>query len=125
METGGGRLVTVEVTVNAVYGYDVRGELVGETGTVLLNPAAATRVNAGLTASEGYAADWRPRFAEAYRRQDIAWVRSVETGVPAEGAASAWDGYCATLVAEAGVRALAEGRRVELAAGEAPEIYRR
>ena len=101
--------MTVEVNVNAAYGYDVRGELVGETGTVALNPAAAVRVNAGLKAAEGYAEDWRPRFAEAYRRQDMAWVRAVESGVPAAGAASAWDGYCATLVAEAGVRALGGG----------------
>ena len=124
LETVAGPLVTIEVNVNAAYGYDVRGELVGETGTVLLNPAAAVRVNAGLAASEGYAEDGRPRFAEAYRRQDQAWVRSVEAGVPAAGAASAWDGTCATLVAEAAVRALGEGRRVEIAAVEAPGLYR-
>ena len=54
----------------------------------------------------------------------MAWVRAVESGVPAAGAASAWDGYWATLVAEAAVRALAEGRRVEVEAGEAPGLYR-
>jgi myo-inositol 2-dehydrogenase/D-chiro-inositol 1-dehydrogenase len=123
LETAGGPLVTIEVNVNAAYGYDVRGELVGAAGTVALNPAAATRLNAGLTVSEGYAEDWRPRFAEAYRRQDLAWVRAVETGVPA-AAADAWDGYCATLVAEAGVRALKEGRRVEIGRVEAPGLYR-
>ena len=78
----------------------------------------------GAEGGGGVAEDWRPRFAEAYRRQDLAWVRAVESGVPAAGAASAWDGYWATLVAEAGVRALAEGRRVEVEAGEAPGLYR-
>ena len=34
--------------------------------------------------------------------QNQAWVRSIETGVPSEVAASAWDGLCATLTAEAG-----------------------
>ena len=37
LETEGGVLVDVEVFVNAQYGYDIRCELVGETGTLTLD----------------------------------------------------------------------------------------
>ena len=37
LETAGGQLVNIEVNNNASYGYDVRGELVGEKGAVSLN----------------------------------------------------------------------------------------
>jgi myo-inositol 2-dehydrogenase/D-chiro-inositol 1-dehydrogenase len=33
LETDGGQLVNIEINNNAAYGYDVRGELVGETGS--------------------------------------------------------------------------------------------
>jgi myo-inositol 2-dehydrogenase / D-chiro-inositol 1-dehydrogenase len=35
-----------------------------------------------LNARYGYAADWRPRFADAYRLQLQAWVDSVVAGTP-------------------------------------------
>jgi myo-inositol 2-dehydrogenase/D-chiro-inositol 1-dehydrogenase len=125
LETTGGQLVNIEINNNAAYGYDVRGELVGETGSIVLNAPAATRLNAALRSSEAYAPDWRPRFAEAYRLQNRAWIRAVETGVPSRIAANAWDGYCAAVVAEAGVRALNEGRKVAVEHPTMPELYRR
>jgi myo-inositol 2-dehydrogenase/D-chiro-inositol 1-dehydrogenase len=123
LETAAGPLVTVEVNTDAAYGYDVRGELVGRDGSVELAAPTDLRLNAGLSAATPFPADWRPRFAEAYRRQDIAWVRSIESGSPADGIASAWDGWQAARVAEAGVRALAEGRRVALDAEPPPALY--
>lgn len=123
LETAAGQLVNVEVVNNAAYGYDVRGELVGERGTVHLAVPSQGAVNAGLVAATPFPADWRPRFAEAYRRQDHAWIRSVVSGEPATGAASAWDGYCATRIAEAGVAALAEGRRMEITLPTRPALY--
>ena len=67
LETTDGQLVTIEINNNAGYGYDVRGELVGERGSVFLSTPVWSRTNAELLAKEHYAADWRPRFAEAYR----------------------------------------------------------
>ena len=43
LETDGGQLVNIEINNNAAYGYDVRGELVGETGSVALNTPVHTR----------------------------------------------------------------------------------
>ena len=53
--------------------------------------------------------DRRRAFADAYRQPNRAWVKSINTGKPNLGA-SAWDGYCSTAVAEAGVEALHSGK---------------
>ena len=121
LETMAGQLVNIEINNNAGYGYDVRGELVGERGTVSLqnNDHSLTRVN--LKQSINYPADWRPRFADAYRLQNSAWVNSVQTGKPV--GASAWDGYAATLVAEAGVQSLAQNKSVMIASVAKPNLY--
>ncbi|ESW92698.1 Gfo/Idh/MocA family oxidoreductase [Mesorhizobium sp. C280B] len=125
LETDKGQLVNIEINNNAAYGYDVRGELVGEKGSVLLNAPVYTRRNDQLMAYERYAPDWRPRFAEAYRLQDKAFLEFVRSGVFPTVAADAWDGYCAARVAEAGVEALATGARVGIAMDAKPDLYRR
>jgi myo-inositol 2-dehydrogenase/D-chiro-inositol 1-dehydrogenase len=121
LKTTAGQLVNIEINNNAAYGYDVRGELVGEKGSVFLRSPVASELHVRLQAITAYAEDWRPRFAEAYRLQNSAWVKSVETQKPV--GASAWDGYAATLVAEAGVRSLETGAPVEVAPAAKPKLY--
>jgi myo-inositol 2-dehydrogenase / D-chiro-inositol 1-dehydrogenase len=121
LSTAKGLLVTIEVFNNAGYGYDVRGELVCEKGTVSLRQPTAIESNAALARTIAYPADWRPRFAAAYRLQLNSWVHSLAAG-GAEGA-SAWDGYAASAVAEAGVRSLAEGRSMAIELAERPPLY--
>lgn len=123
METSEGQLITVEVNNNAAYGYDVRAELVGKEGAVSLGGLAAVRVDRSLSSSVAYAADWRPRFHEAYRLQNKAWIASITTGVPAAGAANAWDGYCATAIAEAGARSLESGEKTRVDLAERSALY--
>jgi len=122
LKTVAGQLVNVEINNNAAYGYDVRGELVGEKGSVSLRSPIATELHVHLQTITTYSQDWRPRFAEAYRLQNSAWLKSIETGVPV--GASAWDGYAATLVAEAGVRSLETGGAVKLTPVAKPALYR-
>lgn len=125
LETDKGQLVNVEINNNAAYGYDVRGELVGEKGSIVLNTPVHTRHNGRLMAFECYAPDWRPRFAEAYRLQNKAFLTFVRTGVFPTIASDCWDGYCAALVAEAGVEALRTGRRIGIDRTEMPSLYNR
>ena len=125
LETSDGQIVTIEINNNAGYGYDVRGELVGECGSVFLSTPVWSRTNTELASAERYAADWRPRFAEAYRLQNKAFSRFVETGLPSAIAASAWDGYCATLIAENGAKALAAGTRIAVDVPDMPDLYRK
>ncbi len=107
LETAGGVLVDVEVFVNAGYGYDIRCEVVGETGTVHLG--------------EQVEPDFRARFATAYRRELEAWVGAVTNG-PGRGP-SAWDGYVANAVADACLESLASGVRASVRLEERPPLY--
>jgi len=121
LSTRSGQLVNVEINNNAAYGYDVRGELIGEKGSIFLRSPVASEIHVDLQAATSYPADWRPRFAEAYRRQNAAWLKSISTGKPA--GASAWDGYAATLVAEAGVQSLEKGAPAAVAPVAKPKLY--
>jgi myo-inositol 2-dehydrogenase/D-chiro-inositol 1-dehydrogenase len=121
MRTTTGQIVTVDVNNDAQYGYDVRAELVGDDGSIWLRSPAATELNVKRTSQSGYPADWRPRFADAYRLQNIAWIASIQTGQPC--GASSWDGFAASLAAECGVESLVTGREVEIKLPEMPRLY--
>ena len=121
LETTRGQLVDIEINISATYGYDVRGELVGEKGSAFLRAPVLADVNLGLKGYSAYPEDWRPRFVEAYRRQNLAWLKSLGSG-ELEGA-NAWDGYCSTAVAEAGVEALRAGRTVAVERVAKPNFY--
>ena len=118
-----GVLIDVEVFLNAGYGYDVRCELVAETGTVLLDSPSPTVIRAAGRSARSVPGDWRDRFTEAYRRELQDWVNTVATGEPPRGA-SAWDGYAATLVAGAGIRALDTGQTQDVELRDKPALYR-
>jgi len=121
LETTRGQLVNIEIFIDAAYGYDVRGELVCEKGTVSLGAPSRTEVNLDLSHGGAYPADWRPRFADAYRLQAQAWVAAIAGG--ASAGASAWDGYAAAAVAEAALQSLAENRAAAISLVEKPALY--
>jgi myo-inositol 2-dehydrogenase / D-chiro-inositol 1-dehydrogenase len=121
LETSNGTLIDVEVNVNCGYGYDIRCELVGETGTLLLdNPAGCTVRHSGA-ASQQIPADWRVRFGAAYDAELQEWADSLTAG-QATGASS-WDGYAATAVCEAGLAALRQRERTSIAVKDHPSLY--
>lgn len=120
-ETDKGQLVDVELFLNAQYGYDVKGELICETGTISFGATTHTEIrSSGLTAT-ALAPDWRPRFAAAYRIQNQAWIDSISTGRPV--GSSAWDGFIATTVTDAGVKSLKTGETVAIAYEKRPGLY--
>jgi myo-inositol 2-dehydrogenase/D-chiro-inositol 1-dehydrogenase len=95
----GGPVVEIEIFINAQYGYDVRAELVGEKGTVSLQPRSDTLVRRNGMEGILHGDDWRGRFADAYRIELQAWIDAIAIGGAA--GASAWDGYAATAIADA------------------------
>jgi myo-inositol 2-dehydrogenase/D-chiro-inositol 1-dehydrogenase len=110
LRTADGALSTVEVFLNARYGYDVRCEVVGEHGTVALADPARLVTDAARMRSTGYPADWRPRFADAYRLELQAWIDAATAGRPTP-LATARDGLTATAVAEAVIASMKDGGR--------------
>lgn len=123
LETVDGQLVNIEINNNAAYGYDVRGELVGERASIELATPIFSSFASNQLHSTSYSGDWRPRYRDAYRRQNKDFVRFVETGLFPERASDCWDGYAAAAIAEAGVDALRGGRKVPVEMIERPTFY--
>ncbi|SMX46485.1 Gfo/Idh/MocA family protein [Maliponia aquimaris] len=80
-------------------------------GTISTNLVSHARVDQDGARTLGHDPDWRDRDAEACRRQNRAFVKWARGGAYPELASSAWDGYAAAGIAEAGARALASGAR--------------
>jgi myo-inositol 2-dehydrogenase/D-chiro-inositol 1-dehydrogenase len=110
LRTADGVLSTVETFLNSSYGYVIRCEVVGETGTISLTEPARVVVETARTRSIGYAADWRPRFAEAYRLELQAWVDALVTGQP-NPLTTAANGLTASALAEAVITSMHAGGR--------------
>ena len=100
MRNENGTLTVLDVFVNARYGYDVRCEVIGDTGATSLAATALTRLDQALQSRTAYPEDWLPRFAEAYRLQLQAWIDSLAANQPSP-LATAEDGLAATAVAAA------------------------
>jgi len=108
LRTADGALSTVQVFLNARYGYDMRCEVVCETGTVSIAEPHRVAVRAGLAESTGIPEDFRPRFAEAYRLELQERVSALNDG-RAPTLASVEDGATATRTAAAAVGSMRSG----------------
>ena len=103
-----GALVDVEISVNIAYGYDIRGEVSCETGVAALPNRPATIISDKHGIRQAIPEDWRERFIEAYDQEFREWIVAANQGT-ATGP-STWDGYAATLVADAALRAVDSGQ---------------
>jgi myo-inositol 2-dehydrogenase/D-chiro-inositol 1-dehydrogenase len=125
-ETVGGVVVTVEVFVNAEYGYDIHTEVVGSTGTVSLGAPYGVSVRRGLSESAGVdgrlvSHDGTQRYRDAYRIEAAAWIEGIRAG--SLTGPSAWEGHRANIAAFAAVESLHGGGRVEIAGEDRPPLY--
>ena len=107
--------------VNATYGYDIRGEIVGERGTVTLAEAGGAVLKQEGRRSGRVPADWRERFSRAYDAELQDWLKAVAAG--SCSGPSAWDGYAAAAAAESCLEALRTGRRTAVSLPERPAFY--
>jgi myo-inositol 2-dehydrogenase/D-chiro-inositol 1-dehydrogenase len=120
-ETEERTLVDVEAFVNAQYGYDVRCEIVGESGTAALAPPGSVHVRRGAREGTALAIGFQERFGAAYVHELQGWVASVASGAPC--GAGAWDGYAASVVCEAAVESLRRGRPTEVRLEARPDLH--
>ncbi|MEU4041843.1 Gfo/Idh/MocA family protein [Streptomyces antibioticus] len=120
-ESEGGALVDVEVFVNCGFGYQVRCEAVCERGSARIGDERGPLVTTAGTAGSEVPQDYLVRFADAYDREVQAWVDATRRGRVT--GPSAYDGYAASAVAEAGVTALETGRRVSVDLAPRPDPY--
>jgi myo-inositol 2-dehydrogenase / D-chiro-inositol 1-dehydrogenase len=107
-ETESGRLVDVECFVNAQYGYDIRCEVVAESGTLELAPPVTVSARSAGARADGIAPGFQQRFGAAYVYELQNWIAGEPAG------ATAWDGYAAAAVCEAAVESLHTLRTVDV-----------
>lgn len=109
LRTHTGKHVDVEVFVTTGVGYEVRTELVGEKGSAMigLNVGLVRKCAPGTWGGQ-LTPSFKERFGQAYDTEFQRWVDAVKTGVNVDGP-SAWDGYAAAAVCEAGVESLNTG----------------
>lgn len=108
MRTASDVLVTSELFLNARYGYDIRCEVVMETGASALTLPTQVVTDAERRRAVEYPADWVPRFSDAYRIELQEWIDSIAQGRPST-LATATDGLRAALVADALIESMNSG----------------
>lgn len=108
LRTASDVLITVELFLNAGYGYDTRCEVVSETGASALTLPTHIITDTERRRGVDYPADWIPRYSDAYRIELQEWIDSINQGRPAT-LASAEDGLRASVVADALVESMHTG----------------
>ncbi|MBB4480563.1 Gfo/Idh/MocA family oxidoreductase [Rhizobium etli] len=116
-----GALVDVEISVNIAYGYDIRGEISCEAGVAALPNRPATVISDSSGIRQAIPEDWRERFIEAYDQEFREWIVDASKGTA--GGPSTWDGYAATLVADAALRAVTSGGLEPVNMIPKPKLY--
>jgi myo-inositol 2-dehydrogenase/D-chiro-inositol 1-dehydrogenase len=126
LETASGVVVTVEVYINARYGYDIHTEITGTEGTVSLTPPYGVSVRRSTSDSTGVdgrvvTKDGTQRYLDAYRIEVAAFIDGIRSGTVA--GPSAWDGHRANVAAFTAVRSLHDGGRFEIPHEDRPALY--
>jgi myo-inositol 2-dehydrogenase/D-chiro-inositol 1-dehydrogenase len=112
-ETESGRVVTDEIFARSQVGYEVRTEVVGETGSAVIGLEQRLQIKTEGRWGGQLAPTFVERFGAAYDAELQRWVDAAKAGL-IDGPGS-WDGYAALAVCEAGVEAVRTGAKVAVA----------
>jgi myo-inositol 2-dehydrogenase / D-chiro-inositol 1-dehydrogenase len=114
-----GRLATIEVNVDAQFGYEV--EVVGVGGTTHTAPPSGAVVRLDRAYAQNVEADWLGRFEPAYTIELQEWIASIDSGRPPSP--EAWDSYASLVVAEACIASIHSGNPEGVTVPEKPALY--
>ena len=124
LRTVSGKHVDVELFVTTGVAYEVRTEVVGETGSAMIGlDVGLIRKSAPGTWGGTITPGFRERFGRAYDTEIQRWVDAVRGGADAgdyTDGPTAWDGYAAAAVCAAGVESLHTGMPVDVHLAEHP-----
>ncbi len=123
MKTKGGIVVMLEVNVNCGFGYDINCEVVCENGVVNLPCPSFPTVRYANQVSTKIEDNWIMRFIDSYDVEIQDWVDHALKGET--GGSSAWDGYVASITADALVKSQTSGQAEKVVTGGTPDFYRK
>ena len=122
-ETQRGVRIDVEVFVNCAYGYDIQCEVVGENGIARLPEPSSVQLRKDARLSTSILTDWKDRFIDAYDVELQAFINDVHAGQLT--GPSAWDGFAASVAADACLKAQNSGIIETVEMPPRPEFYNR
>jgi predicted dehydrogenase len=110
-----GAIGNIDVSRNAVYGYDIRTEILGSAGGLMIEKASQTPIQVMTRA--GISHDTVPSFMERFGEAYAAEIRDFVACIleDREPAVTARDGRAAAAIGIAATRSLEEGRPVSIA----------
>ncbi|MBK0003138.1 Gfo/Idh/MocA family oxidoreductase [Erwinia sp. S43] len=120
-ETRKGIRIDVEIFVNCAYGYDIQCEVVGEEGIAKLPEPSAVQMRKNAQLSTAILTDWKDRFIDAYDVELQAFINDATAGKLT--GPSAWDGYAASVAADACHKAQNSGAIEPVELPERPAFY--
>ena len=123
MKTKGGVVAILEVNVNCGFGYDINCEVVCENGVVNLPCPSFPTVRYDHQVSTKIEDNWILRFIDSYDVELQDWVDHALKGET--GGSSAWDGYVASITADALVKSQATGAMEKVVTGGTPDFYKK
>ena len=123
MKTKGGVVVVLEVNVNCGFGYDINAEVVCENGVINLPCPSFPTVRFANNVSTKIEDNWILRFIDSYDVEIQDWVDHAVKGET--GGSSAWDGYVASITADALVKSQTSGAIEKVVTGGTPDFYKK
>lgn len=120
-ETQKGVRIDVEIFVNCTYGYDIQCEVVGEEGIARLPEPSSVQLRKQAKLSNTIFVDWKDRFIEAYDVELQAFINDVKAGQLT--GPSAWDGFAASVAADACIKAQKSGAIEPIEMPARPAFY--
>ena len=121
LKTKGGVVTVLEVNVNC--GFGINCEVVCENGVVNLPCPSFPTVRYANNVSTKIEDNWILRFIDSYDVEIQDWVDHALKGET--GGSSAWDGYVASLTADALVKAQTSGKIEKVVTGGTPDFYKK
>lgn len=113
----------LEVNVNCGFGYDINCEVVCENGVVNLPCPSFPTVRYANEVSTKIEDNWILRFIDSYDVELQDWVDHALKGET--GGSSAWDGYVASITADALVKSQTSGVPEKVVTGGTPDFYKK
>ena len=123
MKTKGGIVTVLEVNVNCGFGYDINCEVVCEDGVINLPCPSFPTTRKNFQVATAIEKNWMLRFIDSYDVELQDWVDVTLKGETT--GCSAWDGYVASITADALVASQKSGKIEKVVTGGTPDFYKK